>query len=281
MESYRNDPRYYYSTDDIGGRISITTKHAKRMRASDRSFLQSFGFAYDDKFNRAVAVFLRYLGGMTSEHQQIWQARCLRGNYRLHPDYFRSSIIGDWPQGISVFDACLQELKCIDDMCNLIGRPPLFRKQYKEDDKPHGFAFLIRPTLREFNDCVHLLDKMLSENIDTQFFKDEISPIQQDGTRKGTIQILDEWIKLRVRPSNPTQMKQMISTLRKVRQLRQGPAHVVDENRFDQKYFKRQRQLMIEIYSALRVLRHMFANHPKARGYKVPEMLAKGRIWTQ
>ena len=36
--------------------------------------------------------------------------------------------------------------------------------------------------------------------------------------------------------------------LKKVRKKRQDPAHVVDEDIFDEKYFKDQRELMIRAY---------------------------------
>jgi len=64
--------------------------------------------------------------------------------------------------------------------------------------------------------------------------------------------------------------------------MRQKPAHAVNENVFDQKYIHEQRKLMIGVYSALRLLRSMFARHPnvKAANIEIPEWLEKGLIWT-
>ena len=90
LEFYRNDPRYYYSTDDIHGTISVRQEHSG-LRDSDQVFLQTFGYCYDEDFNRAVAVFLRYLHDLTPEHQRIWQARLLDRKHHLHPDYYRTS----------------------------------------------------------------------------------------------------------------------------------------------------------------------------------------------
>jgi len=63
--------------------------------------------------------------------------------------------------------------------------------------------------------------------------------------------------------------------------MRQRPAHAVDEDRFDQKYFKEQRELIIEAYSAVRTLRLMFANHPDVESakIKIPDWLQEGKIW--
>ena len=39
--------------------------------------LQTFGFSYDLKLNRAVAVFV-HLARLSPEHQQIWKAQRIR-----------------------------------------------------------------------------------------------------------------------------------------------------------------------------------------------------------
>ena len=94
LESYRNDPRYIYSIDDIQGWISISDEYYQslKMKPSDKIVLQSFGFCFEKgTMNRAVAVFYRYLADLTPEHQQIWSSKILTGEYFLHPDYARSS----------------------------------------------------------------------------------------------------------------------------------------------------------------------------------------------
>jgi hypothetical protein len=52
----------------------------------DKVFLKTFGFAYDSTGKRAIAVYLRYLSGLSSEHQQIWNAKLITGKYEIHPD---------------------------------------------------------------------------------------------------------------------------------------------------------------------------------------------------
>ena len=76
------------------------------MTESDQVFLQTFGFCYDANLNRAVAVFVHYLSDLTPEHQQIWKAKELTGEYTLHPDYYRNSILGQWDEKISIFCVC-------------------------------------------------------------------------------------------------------------------------------------------------------------------------------
>lgn len=93
LEFYRNDPRYFYETDDTQGMISVHDKYyeSEHMRESDQVLLESFGFSYDSRLSRAVAVFLSYLSDLSPEHQQIWNARIVKGDYTLHPAYFKST----------------------------------------------------------------------------------------------------------------------------------------------------------------------------------------------
>jgi hypothetical protein len=262
------------------------------MAERDQVLLQSFGFAYDADLNRGVAVYLRYLTDLSPEHQQIWQAKELSGDYLLHPDYYRNTIIGDWGERHSIFAAFLKELYVVNKMATAMQRPPLFRKDFGEygEDKPRQFGFLVRPTLEEFNGFVLLLDKLLSENINKAFFLDEVpdetEKQRSDGrievVNKGTLQILDDWMREFFCTSDWTPWDETISTLKRIRKLRQKPAHSMDENVFDQRYFREQRELISSAYDAVRTLRMMLENHPAvmAANIEIPDWLRNGEVWT-
>jgi len=290
LEHYRNDPRYYYETDFINGSISVRDEffESSSMPDHDQVLLKTFGFAYDEGLNRAVAVFLRYLADLTPEHQRVWSAKMLSGDYKLHPDYYRNSILGDWGTRISIFEAFTMELSTINQMAECMGRPPLFRDSFI-NERPKEFGFLLRPTLSEFNAFTLLLDKMLADNISKEFFLSDIS-LEEDCPRpdgkiivrqKGTIALLEEWLRKYFHPSDPIPLNNMFKGFRTVRKLRQKPAHAVNENLFNIDYFKKQRLLVIDAYDSLRTLRLVLANHPTVRRNppEIQEHLAKGLIW--
>ena len=290
LEFYRNDPRYYYTNNDITGTIGVQDEYydSEQMAQSDRVLLQTFGFSYDSELNRAAAVFLTDLSDLSPQHQQIWNAKILGGDYKLHPDYVRTSIMGDWPEGISIFDAFVEELHHINEMCKLMNRPPLFKNELEDERKPRDFCFLVRPTLKQYNDFIHLLDKIISENINRKFFLDDI-PFEYDEVRgdgktvvqkKGTIRILYEWLKMNFIAEDTQPIEDMIATFKKIRELRQYPAHTINEDIFDQEYFEQQRGIVIKAYEGVRLLRLIFANHPNAKGYKIPDWLHSRIIWT-
>jgi len=292
LEHYRNDPRYFYRNDDISGWISVREAHyrSEAMRESDKVMLETFGFCYDPDLNRAVAVFLRYLSDLSPEHQQVWATKMLTGDYKLHPSYFDSSVLGVRPEGVPIFDAFVHEQHHINEMCELMAKPHLFREDFRGENKPRGFGFLIRPTAREFNDFMLLLDKMMSDNINVKFFERDIDrevvEERTDGTRvatlKGTITMLEEWLAQFFRVRDVARRDEMIATFRTVRKMRQSPAHAVRDDDFDQRYFREQREVMSKAYDAVLTIRLIFSSHPAVtkKGYKVPDWLAAGRIWT-
>jgi hypothetical protein len=283
LEHYRNDPRYYFTIDDLHGRISVHDD--VEMRERDEIFLQTFGFAYDDNMNRAVAVFLRYLRRLTPEHQRLWEARLLEGEYDLHPDYWANAM-GIWTHRVSIFVAFAEEMTIINKMCRLMGRAQLFRSEVGGGSRPREFAFLLRPTQKAFHEFVLCLDKMISENIDINFFGLDVSAERErtrsDGKivveRKGSLQMLAEWLEESVELVDPKPKDDMLATFRKIRKMRQAPAHRLGRDIFDQALFREQRQLMLKAYAAVRTLRLILANHPASEQVEVPDWLYKGEI---
>lgn len=291
LEQYRNDPRYYYWADDINGQICIRDEHyeSDEVDERDKVLLETFGFGFNDSYERCVVSLLWYISALSKAHQQIWAAKELpHGDFKMHPDYYRTNIVGDWGERLPICEAFIMELSVINEMANKIKSTNLFKKDYS-GARPKEFAFLIRPTLSAFNSFVLLLDQMMSDNINKNFFKGEIAEEydheREDGKievrKKGTISILEEWIDRYFRPSDDAPIVKMKAAFRKVRKLRQKPAHSVQEDVFDQKYIKDQRQLILDAYGAVRTLRQILANHPsvKANPPDIDEQLWNGEIW--
>jgi hypothetical protein len=179
LDYYRRNPRYVFFSNDIQGWISIGNDayESEAFPEKHKVLLKAFGFSYDEKMQRAVAVFLRDLARLTPEHQQLWAAHELSGKYALHPDFFRAMIQGDWQIKASLSEAFLEELRTINHMCELIGHKPMFRIVPKE--RPKELGFLLRSTRRELNEFVLLLDKLMSDNLNVDFFPSANRPYER------------------------------------------------------------------------------------------------------
>lgn len=282
---YRNDPRYTYRTDDITGSISYVDE--KLLNPSDQIFIEHFGFGFGDGGIRAVAVLLTDLVRLTPEHQQIWKAKMLGGyyKYRLHPE-FRRSILGNFYEKESIFSAFLKELEVIKEMSEKISGISLINKTFEYDEKPENFGFLILPTLREYELFCHTLDRMMSDNLNKEFFKDKIA--ESDLLEGETMEKIDNqlirkleiWINKTVRFSDHGPKDEMFKTFREIRSLRSKPAHSHFKNEWNLKFYEDQKKLIKQAYSAIRTLRLILANHKNTKSVEVPDWLFKGEIRT-
>jgi len=282
---YRNDPRYTYRTDDITGSISYADE--KLLNPSDQVFIQYFGFGFGDGGVRAVAVLLTDLAKLTPEHQQIWKAKILDGyyKYRLHPE-FQRSILGDFYEKESIFSAFLKELEIIKEMSEKISGISLISKTCDYDEKPENFGFLILPTLREYELFCHTLDRMMSDNLNKEFFKDKISESDlSDGETmekidNQLIRKLEIWITKTVRFSEHGPKDDMFRIFREIRRLRSKPAHSHFKNEWNLRFYEDQKKLIKQAYTAIRTLRLILANHRNTKSVEIPDWLFKGEIRT-
>lgn len=284
LEAYFRDPRYEFSYDDRDGRISIRDEAYRSSVVLDRDkvLLETFGIAYDEHRNRVVVVYLRYLSDLTPEHQQIWNARVVHECCVMNSDYARATLYGLRPQHHSAYQAFLAELGQINGLSTLIGKPALFRDDHSAA-RPAGFHPMLRPTLRGFEDFVHLLDKLLSENLNRDFFRGDIQLEEEihrnDGKVQvqllGTVRLLGDWLSKHYRNADGIDVaSEIVEPLKTIRRLRQRPAHAVEQDAFDLTLPSQQDELVAEALRSLQRLRLVLMSHPKARGtYKPPDWL--------
>jgi len=288
LETYYADPRYHFVFDDYDGSISISDKyyHSEDTAGKDKVVLQSFGLGYASNGDRVAVVYLRYLSDLSPEHQIVWSTHVRNDNCRMVDDYYRTSILGEWPEADSVYSAFLHEQFVINEMARLMGKPPLFRKTF-EKSRPKEFSTFLRPTATNYESFIHVLDKLLADNINKKFFERDV-PLEDrisrgDGTvevrPRGTLSLLEDWLRMHFRLEEPTMLDEIMKPLREIRELRSsGPAHRIDEDVYDRDYYRKQDELMKRAYAALRSLRLVLAIHPKAKECEVPQWLQEGRI---
>lgn len=289
LEPYYRDPRYHFYYCDMGGRISIRDEACRSSDVHDRDkiFLQTFGIAYDGRRNRVVIVYLRYLADLSPEHQQTWNARAVQGPCEMNSDYERASLYGQWPEHYSAYRAFLTEIAEINKLSALIGNPLLFRDDFSAG-RPAGLHPMLRPTGHGLQEFVHLLDKMLSENLNRDFFRNDI-PLEEELTREdgrvqvvplGTLTLLRNWLSKHYRTADDADVSDEILTpIKTVRGLRQKPAHAIDEDKFDILLPGQQDKLLIDVLQALQKLRLVLMSHPRARDkYQPPDWLDGDKI---
>ena len=108
LDTYERDPRYWFRFYDFGGTISVHDEHYGDMDESDRINIR-FGVGYDDQGNRVVAVYLRHLASLPGKQQRICTEFLVKRECRMSEEFSKTSILAQWPDTMSVYEAVIQE----------------------------------------------------------------------------------------------------------------------------------------------------------------------------
>jgi hypothetical protein len=288
LDRYYKDPRLTFEFEDYSGMISYKEDDQNKplVRESDQVFLKTFGLGFDKDKNRVAVVFLRYLSDLTPEHQTFWKTNEITDGCKMLAEYYENTIAGNWTDSYSMFSAFLEEQNTLNKLSKAILGEPLFNKTFQDENRPEEFTFFFIPTTKNYNDFVHLLDKMISDNINKGFFKkdldlfelNEIKPGVFERKEKGTLRLMEEWLNLVIKMEKEDGVKELVKPFRQVRSERQSPAHKINQNIYDKSLFKKQMDLVTDVYYSMRSLRHLFQKHPKAKHIEIPDWLDKGKI---
>jgi hypothetical protein len=126
------------------------------------------------------------------------------------------------------------------------------------------------------------LDKLLSGSIDVKFFDGKVlletETSRSDGKvvvqNKGTLTLLEEWLLQEIAWHDPDAFRDVvIQPSRKIRRLRQIPAHTFTRDTFSTEYHNRRKQLLWEVFNSLSNIRATLKKHPKAYHIPMPDWL--------
>ena len=181
--------------------------------------------------------------------------------------------MAEFTERVSIFDAFLQELFEINKICNIQGYPPLIKNDFRES-KPQNFSWPTKPTLESYHSLIHLLDKLLSDNINRQFFEGKIKT-----DKRKNLDLLEEYLNKFFALLDPHPKEEMLKQFKFIRKTRGIPAHEIIDNEYNIEYFDKIKKLITESYTSIRTLRLLLTNFPNAKkSYKAPEWLQTGKI---
>lgn len=274
LEYYQHDPRYEIRFSGPSGWIQVLDEYCDHLEESDKVHM-FFGLGYGEQGDRVVVVCLYRLDRLPGKLQRIWKEFWVDSHIDVSEDYVNAILDGQPAEDISVYDAIVFEQVEINKLFEIMGRPPLFRDTY-EEKRPPQFSFFVKPTQSNYANFVLLLDKMLSDNLNIASFGGEverrerirISVNEFELRQKASISMLDEWLCLRYPTASHEERLAIVKPLREVRNLRQKPAHKVEQDTYDRKFYTCQDELVWKVYEALRDLRCLLATDPSVSNYE-------------
>lgn len=292
LERYLKDPRYSFDFEDYSGQISyhLDENDKPMVKENDKIFLKTFGLGHDLDGNRVAVAYLRYLHGLTPEHQLYWQSKEVDfEKCQMLKEYYDNTIEGNWTNSYSIFSAFLEEQKAVNDLTFKIFNATLFKETFERNKKPKEFTFFMIPTLDNYHSFISLLDKMISENINRKIFEGKIELFElkkidentSERISKGTLRLFEEWLpQIYNLHDKELANKILFSPFKQVRKERQNPAHKINSNIYDKSLIEKQREIISKCYCAMRNLRYIFQDHPRAKNVKISKWLDEGEIKT-
>lgn len=290
LQMYYDNPLYKISDYGYRGYIDVVDPEADDLHSE---YIKDFGVAYPSTepydADRAIGVFLRDLSKLNYEAQCKWRGCMLRNQdqFIINKGFVDNLIYCNWVKDVWIFDALLEEIKYINLLCKNIGLPPLFKNEYSiNDDELMGYKILLIPSKKNYYEFVTALEKLVVNNLNFDFFTYDkihyILPIErknEDGTFKGTIVLIEEWMNTNYFSANEQGQKvfkeYVTSTLRKIRKIRQVPAHDLYSNQYDKSFYRQQNELIKETYDSISQLRFIFQHHPKNKNIEIPDILKR------
>lgn len=233
-----------------------------------------------------LGVFVIDLARLSPRIQMLWKGFELENQEecKINSGFIENLIEGRWVNQHWIFHALLDEMKIINKQCEALELPKMFSHVYRTDytEMPEGYRSIMLPTLKNYYDFVLVMEKLVVHNISYKIFQKDslhISKIErkdEQGKDKGSIAMLQEWLKKNVR-ANFDMDEVIINPLKNIRKIRQVPAHELTNNRYDLDVYEKQRMLMEDTYEAIRAIRMLFMGHPMAKSVKIPKYLLEGR----
>ncbi|MDX1259016.1 hypothetical protein [Exiguobacterium sp. K1] len=285
LERYINNPKYIVY--DSGYRGTIEINHDFYNEYAENEYIKDYGMAYvkDEPLIRSMGVFLIDLSNLPPKIQMLWNAYELENQklYTIEEGFIKNLLHGEWVTKYWIFHALIDEMIIVNEQCKAMGIPSLFSKTFGTHyfDMPEGYRNILLPTMKNYYDFVLVMEKMFVHNISVKTFqKDEflikkIERKDENGNPKGSLVMFQEWLSKNIRTSNNLNLD-IIQPLKNIRKIRQVPAHELTNNKYDTTLYEKQRDLVIETYTAVRNIRLIFSNHPLGSAVEIPKQLISG-----
>ena len=159
----------------------------------------------------------------------------------------------------------------------MIGIKHIFSKTWNTDniERPEGFRTILFPTRKNYFDFISVVEKVTVNTISSKAFTNEqkhsIAVVKAD--EEGSLSVLGKWLIENGFNSNIVENR-IIAPLKKVRKIRQIPAHEVFSDEYDKSVYKDQNEIISEVYWSVNGIRRMLGTHPLVKNQiEIPDYL--------
>lgn len=254
LNDFIQDPRYILNNFRFKCNISIKEEfdNDNNVSTENKIILDNIGFGYDENNMRIVAVFLKNLSVLHYKMQNRFYTYEITNKNTFLDPMFINSINGKWNNKTSIFQAIYYEMEQINKICE--SDKKFFKNNFKSNN-PKEFNIIILPTKSEYNSFITTFDKLLSDNINKNYFNEKIDLIEINNNKKihkNTIRLLKEWLeKINVKSEI---IDKIITPIKNIREQRNKSSHSIYDDKYDINFIIKQTEILTEVYYSLKYL---------------------------
>lgn len=278
LKDFTDDPRYYISNFDERWNISIKTESDddEKIHPREKIVLDNIGWGYDEIGTRVIAIFLKQLSNLPSQMQLRFYSYLNETDVYLDKSFI-NSINAHWSSETSIFKAILYEILEINNICEIIFNDCLFEDTF-EEKRPEDFRLILLPTIKEYNNFISSVDKMVYDNVNKEFFKSKLEKNWKTIKRSGSLDLLSEWLtSLNVEQEK---IDNIINSIDDVRQERNIVSHEIHDNELKIEFYEKQCISLLKIYHALKLLIEILIECPNLNEYELDKWFIDDKIRT-
>ncbi len=253
IDRYMHDPRYVIFWGSTQGSISIKDDALAdpNLPETAKIVLESFGLAHDRDGRRFLCAPLRYLAKLNEDQQGYWKSFLVEGEFKPARPYFRSSIIGEFPDSISVLSAIRKEIRFINFLFKKVSGKILFKQIPDDYHPPYYLTSFIKPTTYEFDLYAAAIEQLTLGSLISK----SIVPYKENpsyGDVHGFRRLVARHVGTHFDAETVKLCNKVISD---IVSCRQGVAHKIGDNKFDQNIDNKRREHNENIWNLLHGLR--------------------------
>jgi hypothetical protein len=281
LQTYRDDPHYYYDADDYGIDIYDTDDQVPEWRRDKSlgSVRAGFALAVDDapgrigNQTRRIGALLCDLSAAASFHQtlfRVWERP--DGVSGVHPIWHQNNILGEWSEKVGPFQKVLDEIECVNELWSGAYGCDLFQAA----DRPRGWSWILQRTSGAWESFCHLTDKVINERLSNDALtKAGVPKKSPTGDNWQSLKRLESYLESQC---GADWAAAIMSPLFYVRHQRQAPGHLLNELSIDHSADTKQNRLMNDLARSMQALRQVVQDVPAAPDVTVPDHLV-GNWW--
>lgn len=281
LQPYLDDPMFNLTLKDYYGSLEYSIENDSKVDKAGYYSLKTFGIGYDELGNRVIVSFARYLKNLSVSQQNHWEANESMKEAKVLKPYWDNVVYGSWHFPHSLASGVLIERNYVNYLWKEIFGKDLFKHAYTISQLPADYSFLFIPTKKAFNEFIHTLDKIFSDDIDVKSIRSYLEKGNQNlpsyketvPENIGSLKALQLWIDNIYTLQNGDKIgSEIVGPLKQIRQLRNPQAHtILMENKVDTAIYAQQNQIFSDIYDALVKFRTFLSTHPKVICLPKPE----------